>query len=199
MATRLGHDHTLSSTPGPIVFSGMIGSRPLRVRLEDYDGTHTEVLERLAEDLASDGGGVANSTWDDAVELVADPEPRRAAGATWLIRRWAEAGHPPSAPALETLSGSLPTVTDKWARLHLIQAVPALPLTDDRVPAWADFCRAGAAAEAPFLRAWAVNALVHLASIDAELEPEAEAALEAALSDPKASVRARARRILEGR
>lgn len=89
-------------------------------------------------------------------------------------------------------------VTDTWARLHLVQAVPALSLPEELVPAWADFCRAGASAEAPFLRAWSVDALIDLTSIDPGREPEAKAALAAALSDPKASVRARARRILEG-
>ncbi len=95
------------------------------------------------------------------------------------------------------MSRHLVEVADTWARLHLVQALPSIPLPRELVPPWAEFCREGAGADAPFLRAWSVNALVHLASIDPTLESEARAALEAALADPKASVRARARRILE--
>ena len=172
--------------------------RPLRPRLEDYDGTHTEVLESLAEGYAGEDG-IPPETWAEAVDLVADPEPRIAAGASWVIRRWVESGRRPTSPALQELTVQLDRITDKWTRLHLVQTVPSLALSEALVPAWADFCRTGATAEAPFLRAWSVNALVHLAAIDPGLEPEAETALEAALSDPKASVRARARKILEGR
>ena len=170
---------------------------PLRVRLEGYDGTHTDVLESLATDLATDPDGVPRTAWDEVVDLAADPEPRIAAGATWLIRRWIEEGHNPSPDVLRDLADRLGDVADKWARLHLVQALPSIPLPSEQVPAWADFCRAGVAAEAPFLRAWSVNALVHLASIDPTLESEARTALETALADPKASVRARARKILE--
>ena len=175
----------------------MTDSRPLRVQLEPYDGKHTDVLESLAERLGADSGGVAPDVWDEAIALVADPESRMAGGATWLIRRWIDGGQRPPASTLTALSQRLHEVTDGWARLHLVQALPSLAIPQALVPPWLELCRAGAAAEAPFLRAWSVNALVHLASIDPALTAEARAALETALADPKASVRARARKILE--
>lgn len=172
--------------------------RPLRPRLYDYDGTHTEVLEALAIELTGSASGIPPEVWNEVVELARDPEGRIAAGATWLFRRWVEEGHVPTGRALERLSEHLGDVADKWARLHLVQALPSIDLPRELAPAWADFCRRGLAADAPFLRAWSVNAFVHLARIDPALASEARAALESALSDPKASVRARARKILEG-
>ena len=47
-----------------------------------------------------------------------------------------------------------------------MQALPSLAIPQALVPPWLELCRAGVAAEAPFLRAWSVNALVHLASTD---------------------------------
>ena len=174
-------------------------SRPLRARLEDYDGTHTDVLEAIVADFGAAPDGVPPEAWNEVVDLAGDPEGRIAAGATWLVRRWVEEGRRPTTGTLRHLADRLGDVTDKWARLHLVQALPSIPLPGELVPAWARFCRPGLAAKAPFLRAWSVNALVHLASLDPGLAPEARAALESALSDPKASVRARARKILEGR
>lgn len=177
----------------------MTDHRSLRLRLEDYDGTHTRALESLASELQRTAAGVPEAVWEEVIQLSLDEEARIAAGATWLLRRWAEAGHRPTESAIRTLSQGLRGVTGIWARLHLVQAVPSLPLSGSLIPTWADFCGEGAGSEAPFLRAWSVNALVHLARLDPDIQAEANAALEAALTDPKASVRARARRILEGK
>lgn len=175
----------------------MTRPHPLRPRLRDYDGTHTEALESLATEFGAAPSGIPPEVWDEIVELSLDEEGRLAAGATWLLRRWVEEGHPPPSAALNRLGRRLGEVTDKWARLHLVQAIPSLPIPTENLPAWAELCRKGTAAEAPFLRAWSVNGLVHLATLDPGLRSESDAALAAALSDPKASVRARARKILE--
>jgi hypothetical protein len=172
---------------------------PLRVRLEGFDGRHTAVLESLATELGSAPGGVPTEVWTEVCLLAADEEGRIAAGATWLLRRWSEEGRPVPPSALAALSRRLDEVRDPWARLHLVQALPSMGVSAGLVAPWAAFCRTGLRGEAPFLRAWSLNALVHLSSEDPALASEAREALEAALSDPKASVRARARKILEGR
>jgi hypothetical protein len=171
---------------------------PLRVLLEDFDGRHTAVLESLATELGSAPGDIPREVWAEACLLAADREGRIAAGATWLLRRWLEEGRLPDPGALAAISRRLDEVSDPWARLHLVQALPSIRLPRELVGPWADLCRTGLGGEAPFLRAWSLNALVHLASVDPTLLPEARAALDAALSDPKASVRARARKIVEG-
>lgn len=170
---------------------------PLRVLLGDFDGRHTAVLESLATELGSAPGGVPREVWAEACILATDQEGRIAAGATWLLRRWLEEGRPPDPNALAAISRRLDEVSDPWARLHLVQALPSIRLPREFVEPWADLCRTGLGADAPFLRAWSLNALVHLASVDPVLASEARGALEAALADPKASVRARARRIVE--
>jgi hypothetical protein len=165
-------------------------TRTLAGRLGAWDGTHTGPLEAILVEGAPNAGQL-----EEAVGLATSEDPNLASGATWLVRRWAEGGSPPSGDVLIALVAALPEVTSPWARLHLCQAVRFLALPEglaEEVVSFAEACRAS---ERPFLRAWATDALVAVAAAHPRFEPAAGAALAAAFEDPAASVRARARQL----
>lgn len=161
--------------------------------LEDYDGKRTEVLE-----LIRDGLQPAAAHLPDAIECAAHADGRVAAGATWLLRAWVEAGVECDAASVAELAAVLPSIVDPWARQHVCQAVRSLTIPKASAAAFAKFLRAGVTSDRPFLRAWAVDGLHRLAGQHGRYAAAARDALAAAEQDPKASVRARARRIAKG-
>ena len=161
--------------------------------LADYDGKQVAVLERI---LSSTPPGAA--TLDELITLATSPEARVAAGATWLLRRYI-ADTPLSRDQTARLVTLLPAVSDVWARLHVCQSARSLAFTEADADGFADFIRECRGSKRPFLRAWATDALHVLATSHHKFDEEAARAIEEALADEAASVRARARRILDGR
>lgn len=163
----------------------------LIVRLADYDGRSVDVLERIR-----DTGRPSTSDIDDAIALGCGPDRTVAAGATWLLRAWTESGHVPWSPRQwRALIGGLEHVTDPWASLHLAQTVGSMEVPARHAEALADFFERRLDSERPFLRAWAMDALVRIARKDPSVREAAGRAFRAGFEDPAASVRARARRL----
>ena len=161
--------------------------------LADYDGKQVAVLEGI---LASTPP--SPRALDELITLTTSPEAHVAGGATWLLRRYL-VDTPLSRDQTAALIAVLPGVSDVWARLHLCQSARSLDVDEAEADAFADFVRECRGSERPFLRAWATDAMSALASRHAKFEEEAAEAVEEALSDTAASVRARARRIMDGR
>lgn len=161
--------------------------------LADYDGKQVAILEDI---LSSTPASAA--TLDELITLATSPEAHVAGGATWLLRRYI-ADTPLSPNQTATLVARLPAVTDEWARLHLCQSARFIAFTEADADGFADFTRECLGSERPFLRAWATDALHILATRHGKFGAEAARAIEDALSDEAASVRARARRIMDGR
>ena len=173
-------------------------ARPsLVAALADYDGTHVRTLEAIRDARTPDPADLAV-----LVDLAAHDDAKLAAGATWLLRAWVEgAGSDRPAVALppdlvHRLAGRLDDVTDPWARLHLCQTVRSLSIPGADAGAFAAFLEACRTSPRPFLRAWSADGLHHLARQHPSWSSHAARALEDALGDPAASVRARARRIV---
>jgi hypothetical protein len=132
------------------------------------------------------------------VEAVAADTAEVAVGATWLLRAWLADGAPLAPDLVRRLAVRLADVPDGFARLHLCQAQRHLSVPTEAAPAFAAFLRACCASGNTFVRAWAPDAFIHLASDHPRFGDEAKAHLEGALGDPRASVRARARKTLRG-
>ena len=159
-------------------------------RLADYDGRSTEVLEAIrAEGLPPE------RRLDEVLGLIDSDVETVSDGATWLLRAWLEDGCSLDPDRVTDLAHRLAGVRSHWARLHLAQSMAYLRIPDGVAESFATFLRADLASERPFLRAWAMDGLVRLASGHARFEEEAEGALKAAFEDAAASVRARARRV----
>jgi hypothetical protein len=160
-------------------------------RLGEYDGRSVEVLERIR-----DGGAPADDDIDELIGLASGPGEKLAAGATWLLRAWIEAGQITLSPSQwEDLVDGLSGVSDPWARLHIAQTVRSVRVPSGHVATLAGVLSEWRQGDRPFLRAWATDALVVLARDHDEVRDLAVDALRMARADAAPSVRARARRL----
>lgn len=159
--------------------------------LAEYDGKSVVVLEAIAKRYEDDPGAVSR-----AVALAASADGHTAAGATWLLRSWLRGGASIDSHDVVSLGHRLRAMTDPWARLHVCQTVGLLDIGPDVAVEFYDFLLEAASAPRPFLRAWGTDGLVRLAAAHPQYAQAAERALERAVADEAASVRARARQIL---
>lgn len=159
--------------------------------LAEYDGKSTSILEAIAESYRGSPEALSLS-----VRLVTASDENVAAGATWLMRRWLEAGRRLSSEDVVELGRRLSEVNGPWARLHICQAVDLIDIGSHVAPSFFDFLEEASESPRPFLRAWGTDGMVRLARNHARYHEAAERALERAVTDEAASVRARARRIL---
>jgi len=159
--------------------------------LAQYDGKQVDVLEAIQRSHAPDAGVLA-----ELITLADAEETNVATGATWLLRSYVEAGAPLDSNLVSSLAVTLKGIGSHWARLHICQAVRSIEIPEGDAGSFADFLHHCTRSERPFLRAWATDGLYRLAQQHDSYEAEAALVLETALTDPAASVRARARRIL---
>ena len=121
-------------------------------------------------------------------------------GATWLLKSYFEQAGALSAEQTQTLIAALPSGDDAhWStQLHLCQSMRYLDLSGNGVSgpvasslwAWVEPLLTH---KRPFLRAWSLDALAHLAREHKAYQADFEQALQRASKDEAASVRARAR------
>ena len=173
----------------------------LRRRLQEFDG---RAMSLLGEAEAALGGEPAYV--DALVSLVADPEPFVGSGATWLLKSFFEKGGALSSEQTQALIAALPQEEKgaHWSTaLHLCQSMRYLdlrglgPTSLGSSPPWSTslwlWVEPLLTHKRPFLRAWSLDALAHLAKADEGYQMDFEAALKRASEDEAASVRARAR------
>ena len=162
----------------------------LRDRLAAFDRKSPSVLTEAAAAHGSD-----KDYFDGLVDLSADENDAVSSGATWLIKHHAEKGEALTPDQCVRLSGQLGRLTAWDAQLHICQSARHLPYPDKTADRLLAFARPLLANQRPFLRAWSLDLLCHLAERDPAIGAEAEAALAHAEKDPSASVRARARNL----
>ena len=161
----------------------------LEEALGQFDGKATSVLSEIR---AVFGDGEAFR--DDLVRLAGQGQAPIAAGATWLIKALLDDGVRLTPSQTEALVGALDALRSWQAQLHVCQSVGRLDLSAVQADTCADWAARLVRSDRPFLRAWAMDALQHLASRSLHAKILAEAALAVAEQDPAASVRARARK-----
>ncbi len=158
--------------------------------LHAFDGKSLEPLKRcLAED------GLAAEDMARLIEACAAPSEKHRVGATWLLKAYLEQGGSLAAAQVAAFAATLAGLGHWEARLHACQLIRHLDVAAADVDAVTGFLDGEVAAQKPFLRAWACDALVHLSDRHTGLRAAAGAVLAAAEADPAASVRARARQL----
>lgn len=157
----------------------------LRDALARFDGKAVSLLGEAEARFGSRPG-----YRDALVTLAFDRDAAVSGGATWLLKAALEQGAAVDTPRLVAGLGK----ESGWAAsLHLCQSVRFLDVEDaEPVVTW---LRPLLSHKRPFLRAWALDAMVHVAKAAPDHAQEAEAALEQAGRDAAASVRARARNL----
>ena len=162
----------------------------LCARLADYDGRATTVLGE-AEAKLSDETGYCEAL----IALAAEPFGHVSDGATWLLKSALEFGRTLSGKQIDALCGRLPKVDGWAAQLHLCQSVRFLTLSRRNANDLSEWLEPLRSHPRPFLRAWSLDALAHLADQHCDHLAGFRQALAEAESDEAASVRARARNL----
>ncbi|MEQ9401725.1 MAG: hypothetical protein RJQ04_21340 [Longimicrobiales bacterium] len=166
----------------------------LRYDLAQFDGKDATVLQ----DIFRANHPPSDEVLDLLVDVVGDEDVNMQTGASWLLRYYARDGFALAADQVGRLAAHLGAMHDGFGRLHLCQAIGELTIPTEHAEAFAEFFRESAESRNTFLRAWAPHGLFHLALQHDRYMDEARTMVEAALADPAASVRARARKTLAG-
>ena len=135
----------------------MSATDDLAIALLDYDGKHMEILKTISKQFSDQSGYV-----DALIALCSSENARIQEGASWLLKQALEQETVLSASQIKQLVTQQRLST--WpGQLHLCQCVSYWAMdavTADRLASWLtpllDHTK-------PFLRAWSVTALVHLA------------------------------------
>lgn len=163
----------------------------LQRTLLEHDGKSTAILEAAAREHRDDARAAAA-----AIVLLDSPEGHAATAASWVLKHWLAAGRVLTETEVEDMATRLQRIGSHWAALHLCQSMRFLDVPPASAPAFRTFLEACSRSERPFLRAWGTDGLVRFSARYPEVERLAKRRLEAALSDPAPSVRARARGLL---
>jgi len=134
--------------------------------------------------------------WIDAL-IAGVTDPRAGVPTTWMIRAYLARGVELSREQTAALLRSLARIEPDVARLHVCQLVVHLDIPARNAEQLARFLRGGISGRHKFTRAWALDALHRLALQYPRYRNEARLTLDRAGRDPAASVRARARRIVQ--
>lgn len=158
----------------------------LRQDIAAWDGKSAEAIGNVYLRHCNDPAFVRKT-----LDCVANPSLE--VGATWLLKRHAEAGGAIDGQALYRLAPRL----GHWeAKLHVLQCLPHTPVPATQRRATEKFLRAGMADDAKFVRAWAYSGFHALACQYPAYRDEADALLRAALDAEPPSVTARVRKAL---
>lgn len=162
----------------------------LRRKLSAFDHKSFSMLTEVAAAF-----GRARTYPGALVDLAADPDGAVSAGATWLIKHHAEAGEPLSPAQCRRLAARLGKITSWDAQLHICQSTRLLPYPAKEISVLYNWALPLLGHERPFVRAWALDLICHLADRDDAYAPPAASALDRLARDPAASVRARVRNL----
>ena len=162
-------------------------------RLSGYDGKGVSSLKAIMRSTDP-----TSELLGELVEISGGEDANMQIGATWLLRAYLEDGARLGPTQVGRLAEFLGPMRDGFARLHVCQAMHHVQVPEPLAEAFAEFFRQCLGSKNTFLRAWAPSGFWQLAAQHARYEAEARTLIEKALTDPAASVRARARRTLAG-
>ena len=114
-------------------------------------------------------------------------------GATWLLKAWLEAGNELEQAQVERIYGLLGKLKNWEAKLHVLQSIPLMPITDHASDSLYAFLRVTLTDSNKFLRAWSYNGLYELSRQHSKYVDETKMYFEMAMRDEAPSVKARIR------
>ena len=132
---------------------------------------------------------------DDLIGLIGSNQGHVSEGASWILKAELEGDVTLTTSQTAQLMDQLTDVKAWQTQLHLCQLARWLTLSTPQAIAFSSWASAFSDHPRPFLRAWSMDARWQIAQAHPALMPEVSAVIEAALSDPAASVRARARNL----
>ena len=167
-----------------------VDKESLKTRLMAFDGRGLSVLGEIEAACMYHPGYC-----DVLIELTGDTEGSVSSGATWLIKSNLDRGEALSVEQTKALISQLATVREWPAQLHVCQSIGRLAIDAADTALAVSWLKPLLSHTRPFLRAWSLDALCHIARSSPVYAECAKTALDDAANDSAASVRARARNI----
>lgn len=118
-------------------------------------------------------------------------------GATWLLKAWLESGNMLRKSQISKIYKSLNQLEHWEAKLHVLQAIPFMPITDTHKNNVYNFLRITLTDHIKFVRAWSYNGFNELSRQHPEYLAETQQYFEMAMRDEAPSVKARIRNIVK--
>lgn len=159
-------------------------------RVLEFDGKTTGSLEAACKAV-----GKGFTEFERLFELADSQDTRLQIAATWALRKLLELGAEMTADHCATFIETAAAQSAWEAQLHIVQSLQFIRNEDLNTRRLAETITPWHAAKRPFLRAWTIDAICHLAARDPSLKEAASALLAKGEQDPAASVRARVRNL----
>jgi hypothetical protein len=115
---------------------------------------------------------------------------------TWLIKHHYDNGHTLPQSLTEKLLTACKHIENWEAKLHFLQLIPHVKLTNVSIMITEDFVRACLADDNKFVRAWAYNGFYALTTYTPELKTELAFICKRALETESASIKAKVRKVM---
>ena len=154
----------------------------------DWDGKSVDFINEVRSRFENQHNYI-----DDLLLLCQHSETEVAA--SWLLKAAFEDGLEFEPEQSDRLIATGIGFVHWEAQLHLCQSLRYLSITDESAESLRDWLSEMLRHKRPFLRAWSLDGVVHLAKQSVAFEKPARVALANAELDPAASVRARARNL----
>lgn len=161
--------------------------------LAAWDGRSTQVLVQLYQAMAA-----REDFLPALIQALQNEEMQRAA--SWLLKHSLEQGHRLSPAQIEQVYNAAPLLVDWESKLHLLQSMPYMPISQKQKQMLMEFVEDNLGAQNKFLRAWSYQGYYEIVGRD-KAPDEIDAAfiqlLQNALEREAPSVKARIRAILK--
>jgi len=156
----------------------------------DWDGKSADDIQAVFKTYAKRSGFI-----NKIVDLSLEPVYER--GSTWLIKAWLESGNKLDPSQISKVYASLNKLEDWQAKLHVLQSIPYMPISNADSKKVHRFLINSLSNENKFVRAWSYNGLHELSKIHTHYLEEANMFFKLAMRDEAPSVKARIRNILK--
>jgi hypothetical protein len=161
----------------------------LECKLREWDGVHIEYLTRIYAahylDLIFFHTLISICINDQSLQKPT----------TWLIKHHYDNGHTLPCDLTEKLLTTCKNIENWEAKLHLLQLLPYIKLTEKSIIITEDFTRKCLKDNNKFVRAWAYNGIYELTKYIPELNNELESICKIAMETESASVKSKVRKI----
>lgn len=131
----------------------------------------------------------------ETIAYLERPESR--AGASWLLKRYLERGNTLDSAATAKVYANLASFSDWATRLHILQCLQWLPISERDRLSVEGFLRTGLEDQNKFVHAWSYHGFYELARQFPAYKEEARLLFETGLKNEAASVKARIRNIMK--
>lgn len=118
-------------------------------------------------------------------------------GATWLLKKYLDSGGELQQRDIDRVYKLLPDLVHWESKLHMLQAMPFMPIQETALDTVETFLRQCLAGDNKFVRAWAYGGFYELARQHPQYTAQTRQLFAMAMKDEAASVKARIRNLIK--